>query len=184
MWSLPPEMNSSGARSSSAKLNVVDALLHRLDDYMGRAYEDAFRQHLRRLAREGALGPKIVATGPWWTRDGNNQIDAVVMAEHDKKRVPVLVGECKWGKRVDAPASRPHSSARPQTWPRRARTYATASAHATRSTTPTATRSRQQPPTSSDDPRIARRAGSQIRVRNGDDCNVLADLAPRHIANF
>jgi hypothetical protein len=24
------------------------------------------------------------------------------MAEHDKKRVPVLVGECKWGKRVDA----------------------------------------------------------------------------------
>jgi hypothetical protein len=25
MWSLPPEMNSSGARSSSAKLNVVEA---------------------------------------------------------------------------------------------------------------------------------------------------------------
>jgi hypothetical protein len=24
------------------------------------------------------------------------------MAEHDKNRVPVLVGECKWGKRVDA----------------------------------------------------------------------------------
>ena len=80
----------------------MDALLDHLDDYMGRAYEDAFRQHLRRLAREGALGPKIVAIGPWWTRDGNNQIDAVVMAEHDKKRVPVLVGECKWGKRVDA----------------------------------------------------------------------------------
>jgi uncharacterized protein len=81
---------------------IVDALLDRLDDYMGRAYEDAFRQHLRRLAREGALGPKIVAIGPWWTRDGNNQIDAVVMAEHDKKRVPVLAGECKWGKHVDA----------------------------------------------------------------------------------
>lgn len=81
---------------------IVDALLDRLDDYMGRAYEDAFRQHLRRLAREGALGPKIVAIGPWWTRDGNNQIDAVVIGEYDKKRVPVLVGECKWGKRVDA----------------------------------------------------------------------------------
>jgi hypothetical protein len=25
MWSLPPEMNSSGPRSSSAKSNVVDA---------------------------------------------------------------------------------------------------------------------------------------------------------------
>jgi hypothetical protein len=69
---------------------------------MGRAYEDAFRQHLRRLAREGALGPKIVAIGSWWTRDGNNEIDAVVMAEHDKKRVLVLVGECKWGKHGDA----------------------------------------------------------------------------------
>jgi uncharacterized protein len=75
---------------------IVDALLDHLDDYMGRAYEDAFRQHLRRMAREGALGPKVVAIGPWWTRDGNNQIDAVVMAEHDKKRVPVLVGECTW----------------------------------------------------------------------------------------
>ncbi len=49
---------------------IADALLDHLDDYMGRAYEDAFRQHLRRLARE--------------------------------KRVPVLAGECKWGKRVDA----------------------------------------------------------------------------------
>ncbi|MGH3266240.1 MAG: ATP-binding protein, partial [Trebonia sp.] len=81
---------------------IVDALLDHLDDYMGRAYEDAFRHHLRRLAREGALGPKVVAIGPWWTRDGNNEIDAVVMAEHDKKRVPVLIAECKWGRRVDA----------------------------------------------------------------------------------
>lgn len=81
---------------------IVDVLLDHLDDYMGRAYEDAFRQHLRRLAREGALGPKVVAIGPWWTRDGNNEIDAVVVAERDKKRVPVLAGECKWAKRADA----------------------------------------------------------------------------------
>lgn len=82
--------------------SIADALLDHLDDYMGRAYEDAFRQHLRRLANQGALGPKVVAIGPWWTRDGNDQIDAIVLAEREKKRVPVLAGECKWGKRVDA----------------------------------------------------------------------------------
>ena len=82
--------------------SIVDALLDHLDDHIGASYEEAFRYHLRRLASEGALGPKVVAIGPWWTRDGNDEIDAVVMAERDKKRTPVLVGECKWGKRVDA----------------------------------------------------------------------------------
>lgn len=82
--------------------SIADALLDHLDDYMGRSYEDAFRHHLRRLANAGALGPKVVAIGPWWTRDGNDEIDAIVLAERDKKRVPVLAGECKWGKRVDA----------------------------------------------------------------------------------
>src|ERR1017187_652645 len=52
-----------------------------LGDYMGRSYEDAFRHHLRRLASTGALGPKVVAIGPWWTRDGNDEIDAIVLAE-------------------------------------------------------------------------------------------------------
>ena len=61
--------------------SIADALLDRLDDYMGRSYEDAFRHHLRRLASTGALGPKVVAIGPWWTRDGNDEIDAIVLAE-------------------------------------------------------------------------------------------------------
>jgi AAA+ ATPase superfamily predicted ATPase len=82
--------------------SIADALLDRLDDYMGRSYEEAFRQHLRRLANAGTLGPKVVAIGPWWTRDGNNEIDAVVLAERDTKRIPILAGECKWGKRADA----------------------------------------------------------------------------------
>jgi len=82
--------------------SIADTLLDRLDDYMGRSYEDAFRHHLRRLANVGALGPKVIAIGPWWTRDGNDKIDAIVLAERDMKRVPVLVGECKWGRRVDA----------------------------------------------------------------------------------
>lgn len=82
--------------------SIVGALLARLDDYMGPAYENAFRHHLRRMANAGELGPNVVAIGPWWTRDGNNQIDAVVIAEHEQKRVPVLIAECKWGKRVNA----------------------------------------------------------------------------------
>jgi uncharacterized protein len=82
--------------------SIADALLDHLDDYMGRSCEHAFRHHLRRLANQGALGPKVVAIGPWWTRDRNVEIDAVVLAERDRKRIPVLAAECKWGRRVDA----------------------------------------------------------------------------------
>lgn len=82
--------------------SIADALIDRLDHHMGRSYEDAFRQHLRRMAKHGALGSHVVAIGPWWTRDGNNEIDAIVIAEREQQRVPVLAAECKWGKRVDA----------------------------------------------------------------------------------
>lgn len=82
--------------------SIVNALLNRLDQHMGPAYENAFRHHLRRMANRGELGPNVVAIGPWWTRDGTDEIDAVVMAEHDQTRVPLLVAECKWAKRINA----------------------------------------------------------------------------------
>ncbi|GAB3960816.1 ATP-binding protein [Actinoallomurus acanthiterrae] len=82
--------------------NVVPALIKRLDEHMGPAYEEAFREHLWRLAARGDLGESVVAIGPWWKKDGQDQIDAVALAEPDRTRVPVLVGESKWGRRVDA----------------------------------------------------------------------------------
>lgn len=82
--------------------NVLPALVKRLDEHMGPAYEEAFRDHLWRLAAGGHLGESIVAIGPWWRKDGQDQIDAVALAEPDRTRVPVLVGESKWGRRIDA----------------------------------------------------------------------------------
>ncbi|GAA0333868.1 ATP-binding protein [Actinoallomurus spadix] len=82
--------------------NVLPALLKRLDEHMGPAYEEAFRDHLWRLAARGDLGEGVVAIGPWWRKDGQDQIDAVALAEPDRTRVPVLVGESKWGRRIDA----------------------------------------------------------------------------------
>jgi uncharacterized protein len=81
---------------------IVDALLNDLDDHMGPIYEEAFRDHLRRLAVEGRLGPAVVAVGPWWRQDGQDQLDAVVLAKQDKTRRPVMVGESKWSRQVDA----------------------------------------------------------------------------------
>jgi uncharacterized protein len=86
--------------------SIAEALLYRLDHHMGRSFEDAFRHHLRRMANQGALGPRVVAIGPWWTRHGNDEIDAVVIAEREQKRVPVLAAECKWGRRIDAGRSK------------------------------------------------------------------------------
>lgn len=82
--------------------NVLRALTKRLDEHMGPVYEEAFRDHLWRLAARGELGDDIVAVGPWWKTDGQDQIDAVVLAEPDRTRIPVLAGEAKWGLRIDA----------------------------------------------------------------------------------
>lgn len=82
---------------------VMPALVRKLDDHMGAAYEEAFRDHLWRRAEQGTLDSDIVAIGPWWQGDGQHQIDAVVLAEPENTRVPRMVGEAKWAKQVAAP---------------------------------------------------------------------------------
>jgi hypothetical protein len=71
-------------------------------EHMSPVYEEAFRDYLRRLANEGALGEGIVAIGPWWTDNSQQEIDAVVLAQRELTRVPVLAGESKWAHSVDA----------------------------------------------------------------------------------
>jgi hypothetical protein len=82
---------------------IMPTLLRTLDNQLGRPWEEAFREHLRRMARAGTLGPDVVAIGPWWQPDGGNEIDAVVLAQPAQTTVPVAVGEAKWTRRVDAP---------------------------------------------------------------------------------
>jgi hypothetical protein len=65
-------------------------------------YEEAFREHLRRLANLGTLGEDVVAIGSWWSDDSQQEIDAVVLVQRGLTRVPVLVGESKWRSTVDA----------------------------------------------------------------------------------
>jgi AAA+ ATPase superfamily predicted ATPase len=80
---------------------IVAALVSSLDDFLGSRWEEAFRMHLRRLAVDGSLGEEIVAVGPFWTSGADpGEIDAVVLA--GRRRRPVLVGEAKWARRVDA----------------------------------------------------------------------------------
>jgi AAA+ ATPase superfamily predicted ATPase len=78
---------------------LLPVIVDGLDDHMGGAYEDAFRAHLRRRAAE--IDPQVVAIGPWWETDGQNQIDAVAL--RGRGREPVLVGEAKWARSVSAP---------------------------------------------------------------------------------
>ncbi|MEU8171934.1 ATP-binding protein [Microbispora hainanensis] len=82
--------------------DVVQALYEAMSEHLGQVYEEAFRDHLRRRAAAGELGPRVVAIGPWWKDDGQDEIDAVVLAEPARTRVPVLVGEAKWSRTVDA----------------------------------------------------------------------------------
>jgi AAA+ ATPase superfamily predicted ATPase len=81
--------------------SILDVLMAAIDDHMGPVWEAAFRDHLRRLAVAGDLGPEIVAIGPYWTDDGQTEIDAVALA--GRSRRPVVVGEAKWAKSIDGP---------------------------------------------------------------------------------
>ncbi|HVT69610.1 MAG TPA: DUF234 domain-containing protein [Trebonia sp.] len=79
---------------------VINAVVAGIDDHMGRAWEEAFRDHLRLRAVTGGLDrDDVVAIGPWW-RDGGSEIDAVGLA--GAGRIPFLVGESKWSAQVNA----------------------------------------------------------------------------------
>lgn len=72
---------------------ILNVVLADLDDHLGRAWEEAFRLHLRRLAAAGNLGGDVVAVGPWWREGEAGELDAVVLAGRD--RAATLVGEAK-----------------------------------------------------------------------------------------
>jgi AAA+ ATPase superfamily predicted ATPase len=82
--------------------SIVRPLTAFLDNHMGSVFKEAFREHLRRLANQGGLGDDIVAVGAWWTDDGQQEIDAVVLGQRELTRVPVLAGESKWTSTVNA----------------------------------------------------------------------------------
>lgn len=80
---------------------VIGPILEDLDDHMGPRWEQAFRDHLRRLALAGELGDDVVAVGPFWTAVSAepNEIDAVVLS--GRSREAILVGEAKWARTAD-----------------------------------------------------------------------------------
>jgi AAA+ ATPase superfamily predicted ATPase len=82
---------------------VMPTLRNELDDHLGGPYEEAFREHLWERAGTGVLGDHVVAIGPWWRSGGQDEIDAVVMAQPGLTRIPVAVGEAKWSKSVSGP---------------------------------------------------------------------------------
>jgi AAA+ ATPase superfamily predicted ATPase len=77
---------------------VLPVLIESLNDHLGDAWEEAFRDHLRLRAAD--IHPQVVAIGPWWQADGQHQIDAAVLT--GRSRRPVLVGEAKWSRKVNA----------------------------------------------------------------------------------
>lgn len=81
--------------------SILPVLAKSLDDHMGGPWEEAFRDHLRRLAVSGELGDDIVAIGPFWTSASDPvEVDAVALS--GRGREAVLLGEAKWAKRLSA----------------------------------------------------------------------------------
>ena len=97
--------------------SILPVLLDSLDDHMGGPWEEAFRDHLRRLAVAGELGEDVVAIGSFWTAGADAaEIDAVALA--GRGREAVLLGEAKWTKRVDATRLRTELERKAQALPR------------------------------------------------------------------
>ena len=60
-------------------------------EFVGPAFEEVCRQHLRLLGRQGKLPFYPSRLGPWW--DGKNEIDLLAISEDESA---VLTAECKW----------------------------------------------------------------------------------------
>ena len=84
---------------SSLDLGLTDAILDQrirpdLDNFVAIGFEEASRQHMARIARQGALPFLPENIGAWWDRDV--EIDVLAISRTEKK---ALVGECKWSVR-------------------------------------------------------------------------------------
>jgi uncharacterized protein len=96
---------------------ILPVLLDSIDSHMGPPWEEAFRDHLRRLAARGDLAPGVVAIGPFWTAaEDAGEIDAVALA--GRSREAVLLGEAKWKRRVDGARLRTELERKAEALPR------------------------------------------------------------------
>ena len=81
---------------------VLPAIERGLDNLMGVPFEEAFRECLWEKVADGSLGiDDVVEIGPWWGSGGQDEIDAVLMAQPELTRLPVAVGEAKWTRSVN-----------------------------------------------------------------------------------
>ena len=83
--------------------SILPVMLRSLDDHVGGRWEEAFRDHVRRLAEAGEL-TGIVRVGRFWADRPPVEIDVVALA--GRSRSAALVGEAKWAREVDGEAIR------------------------------------------------------------------------------
>lgn len=84
--------------------SIAPVILHALDDFMGARWEEAFRLYLRQMAEQG-LFDDVVAVGQFWTASSQpDELDAVVLVGRERR--PLLIGEAKWARQIQAPRLR------------------------------------------------------------------------------
>jgi len=81
---------------SSLDLGLTDAILDQrvrpdLDNFVAISFEEASRQLIARMARQGTLPFLPENIGAWWDRDAEINVLAISRTENK-----ALVGECKW----------------------------------------------------------------------------------------
>ncbi len=81
---------------SSLDLGLTDAILDQrvrpdLEHFAATAFEEASRQHIAWLARQGQIPFLPEKIGAWWERDV--EIDVLAISRTERQ---ALVGECKW----------------------------------------------------------------------------------------
>lgn len=87
---------------------AVAAVLEReMSEHIEPRFAEAFRDCLWRKAGLGSLTTDyVVAIGPWWGSRSGPCLDAVVLAQRDRGRVPVAVGEATWNPAADGARTR------------------------------------------------------------------------------
>ena len=89
-------LDNTSAIARGAVNLVYKRIEAQLSDYMGRVFEEIFKQYLWKLLREGRMPIEFVSLGRWWGNDPRKKVQTEIDIMGEQDSSSAIFAECKW----------------------------------------------------------------------------------------